>query len=104
MSSDTGPFYASALNRLLDQRYAIPGTRRTWILAPFTTNADAAAVFDIARSGFVTSNRSSSNPTGRRHLSPVAQQLSGRCIEAERTESNHHSCRRRRRHSSNVAV
>ena len=35
MPSDTGPFYTSVLNRLLDQRSAIPGNRRTWILAPF---------------------------------------------------------------------
>ena len=36
MPSDTGVFYESDFNRLLDHRYVIPGHRRTWILAPFT--------------------------------------------------------------------
>ena len=35
MPSDTGPFYTLVFNRQLDQRFGIPGNRRTWILAPF---------------------------------------------------------------------
>ena len=36
---DTGLFYSSALNRLLNRLYAVPSRRRTWILAPLRSAA-----------------------------------------------------------------